>query len=53
MEKLEREVKIALGDLVDAQCQRVIGEDYREKAERGEEVEVVLSLSLYNYNIIL
>ena len=43
MEKLEREVKIALGDLVDAQCQRVIGEDYREKAERGEEVEIVLS----------
>jgi len=38
VEKLEKEVKVALGDLVDAQCQRVIGEDYREKAERGEEV---------------
>jgi len=38
VEKLEKEVKAALGDLVDAQCQRVIGEDYREKAERGEEV---------------
>ena len=42
VEKLEREVKIALGDLVDALCQRVIGEDYREKAERGEEVKVEL-----------
>jgi len=38
VEKLEKEVKVALGDLVDAQCQRVIGEDFREKAERGEEV---------------
>ena len=38
VEKLEKEVRVALGELVDAQCQRIIGEDYREKAERGEEV---------------